>query len=151
MDPNNNSASIVRLVLIGDGIDVELLQENLRNCCAPLSNTKESVDAAREKAKELLATDDRFDLWDSKGDSTEEDTMLYFRMTTCRTFNITERDLARTHGVNLNNVQIDFIERVNYANGGFFVNVKYFENDVYIRYDLAGQHEFQELWFLNFI
>lgn len=133
----------VRIVLIGTNLDVAAITALLTSAC---SAKEPVVLGTLDRSASDVATvesDDRFDL----KTSLDNTSVIRFRMTACKPLEVTVEELEEKHGVDLNRVNLELQERVNYTTGPSFLTFdRGDDGEVWLRYSIQSQQQLAEIW-----
>eukprot|EP00038_Savillea_parva_P027255 m.58505 g.58505 ORF g.58505 m.58505 type:complete len:519 (+) comp7826_c0_seq1:482-2038(+) len=149
----------VRIVLIGTNLDVAAIQGALSAACASVAPAAPSPHVGNQPhhAADLsvVLDDDRFEVRPVTDTDTDTDTFatasnisqVCFRMTACKPLEVTLSELVEKHGVDLNRVNTELHDRINYSPGAPFVTqVHDDEGTVWLRYACTGTQRLGDIW-----
>eukprot|EP00041_Stephanoeca_diplocostata_P032652 m.1053651 g.1053651 ORF g.1053651 m.1053651 type:complete len:520 (-) comp24187_c1_seq24:3033-4592(-) len=137
----------VRLVLIGEDLDVDATRAALQACCHPAPRHP-ALHQRMADAVQLITGDLRLDVVDDGASSVGNggDATVCFRMTAARELCVSVDEMASRHGVNFDSVNEDFCARINYANGPSFMALVGESGNKCLRFAANGSTTLADHW-----
>lgn len=129
----------VRIVLIGKQLDEEAISSQLASATA---GERATCQSNLESDTSTAESDELFEV--SPSDS---GTTLKFRLTAAKPLKLSLEELSRKHGIDLNRVNTELQERVNYTAGPPFLTLAHDDDGtVWLRYATDGTQRLADIW-----